>query len=277
MDLVFSDIHADISALDAIIGLTTSSQFTKKYGEFSRVINLGDLLERGTNPKQVLEKMKELSENYRMLSVMGNHDESFVYGKNLDGSSLESIAMHRALQEKELEFFTKNKDGTFGIQEEIDKEYGLVCVHGGPLDPKKILPENPQNEWLYQKTWQRLSDEEEFFSHYGYHYSAASAFSETKTKTKNPIILCGHQHMEAALSYDNDEIQDILSETKVQTEKLGEYTVEKKEISIEPDTSYLVRLGLGGPSGYYGTGEAIPHFGIIQNDQKKIMLFGIHN
>ena len=88
MDLIFSDIHADISALDTIISLTTSSQFTKKYGEFSRVINLGDLLERGTNPKQVLEKMKELSENYKMISVMGNHDESFVYRKNLDGSSL---------------------------------------------------------------------------------------------------------------------------------------------------------------------------------------------
>ena len=228
MDLIFSDIHADFSALNTIINLTTSTQFTNKYGEFSRVINLGDLLERGTNPKQVLEKMQELSKNYSMISVMGNHDESFVYGKNLDGSSFESIAMHRALEEKELEFFKKNKDGTFGVQEKIDKKNGLVCVHGGPLDPKKIMPENPENEWLYQKTWQRLSDDKEFFSYYGYHYNAISAFSETKTKTKNPIILCGHQHMEAALAHNKDGVHDILSETEVQTEKIGSSIIEKK-------------------------------------------------
>ena len=276
MDLIFSDIHADISALDTIISISTSAHFTKKYGEFSRIVNLGDLLERGTNPKQVLEKMKELSENYSMLSVMGNHDESFIYGRNLEGSSLESIAMHRALQEKELEFFTKNRDGTFGVQENIDKKNGLVCVHGGPLDPKKIMPENPENEWLYQKTWQRLSDDEEFFSHYGYHYSALSAFSETKTKTKNPIILCGHQHMEATLAHDKDGVHNILSEAKIQTEKIGDHIIKKREISIEADTSYLVRLGLGGPEGHYGTDEAIPHFGVIQDDQKKIILFGIY-
>ena len=275
MDLIFSDIHADISALDAIINMTTSTHFTKKYGEFSRVINLGDLLERGTNPKQVLEKMKELSENYHMISVLGNHDESFLYGKNLEGSSLESMAMHRALEEKELEFFTKNGDETFGIQEKLDKKNGLVCVHGGPLDPKKIMPENPNNQWLYQKTWQRLSDDDEFFSRYGYHYAASSAFSEAKTKTENPIILCGHQHVEAALAHNKDGVQNILSETEILTEKMEDRVVEKRVISIEPGTSYLVRLGLGGPQGHYGTGEAIPHFGIIQDDQKKITLFGI--
>ena len=157
MDLVFSDIHADFSALDAILNLTTSANFTKKYGKFSRVINLGDLLERGVEPKNVLVKMKELSESYPLLSVMGNHDESFLYGINLEGSSTKSMSEHRALEEKELEFFAKNIDGTRGIREDIDKKNRLVCVHGGPLDPKKIMPDVPENEWLYQKTWQRLS------------------------------------------------------------------------------------------------------------------------
>ena len=277
LDLIFSDIHADFSALDAILNLTSSTHFIKKYGEFSRIINLGDLLERGTNPKKVLEKMKELSNNYSMLSVMGNHDESFLYGKNLEGSSSESMSMHSALEEEDLEFFKKNNDGTCGTQEEIDKNNGLVCVHGGPLDPKKIMPEIPQNEWLYQKTWQRLSEDGEFFSRYGYHYTPVSAFSEAQTKTHNPIILCGHQHMEAALAYNNEGVRDVLSEIKLQTEKLGDYTVESKEISIESDTSYLVRLGLGGPQGHYGTDKPIPHFGIFSDDQKRITLFGIRD
>ncbi len=140
---------------------------------------------------------------------------------------------------------------------------------------KKIMSEKSGNEWLYQKTWQRLSDGGEFFSRYGYHYSAISAFSETKTKTKNPIILCGHQHKEAVLACNKDGIRDILSETEVQTEKIGEHTVEKMEITVETDTSYLVRLGLGGPQGHYGSGISMPHFGLIQHDLKKAILFGI--
>ena len=47
MDLVFSDIHADVDALDTILEIAASDDFTKKYGSFDRIINLGDLLERG--------------------------------------------------------------------------------------------------------------------------------------------------------------------------------------------------------------------------------------
>ena len=275
MDLVISDIHADISALNTIIDLTTSLDFKNKYGEISRIINLGDVLERGTHPKQVLEKMMTLSKNYPVISVMGNHDEAFLYGRQVSGSSLESISVHDSLTEEDLEFFKKNQDDTYGQQEFLDKKLGLVCVHGGPLDPKKITPKDAaQDAWLYQKSWQRLS-EEEFFDYYGYHYTALSAFIETKTKVVNPIILCGHQHMETALTQNNYGIQEILSKTKLQKERLSEFMIEKKEILIESDNSYLIRVGLGGPEGYYGTGEAKPHFGVLQDNPKKIILFGI--
>jgi predicted MPP superfamily phosphohydrolase len=216
MDLVISDIHADISAIDTIIDLTTSIEFKKKYGKISRIINLGDVLERGTHPKQVLEKMKELSKNYPVISVMGNHDEAFLYGRQVTGSSLESICAHDSLTEEDLEFFKKNQDGTYGQQDFLDKKAGLVCVHGGPLDPKKITPKDATLEaWFYQKSWQRLSEEGEFFSPYGYHYKASSAFIETKTKVNNPIILCGHQHIEAALTQNNyGDYQTLLLKKK---------------------------------------------------------------
>ena len=44
MDLVFSDIHADIDALDLIIDVVASYEFIQKYGQVSRIINLGDVL-----------------------------------------------------------------------------------------------------------------------------------------------------------------------------------------------------------------------------------------
>ncbi|NDB46644.1 MAG: hypothetical protein EB163_05055 [Nitrososphaeria archaeon] len=272
MDLVFSDIHADIDGLETILDLTNSSEFQSRYGKFSRIINLGDLLERGTSPKQVLHKMNEMSKSYPMISVMGNHDEGFLYKKFLSGSSYASIKEHELLSEKDTEFFKQNKDETFGDQYSIDRKANLFCVHGGPLDPNKIT-KNGDDPWLYQRTWQRLSEEDfEFYSYSGYHYKAESAFDEAKTELDDFIILCGHQHMEAAIRQSKSEITNILP-FKYETEKIGKYVLRKRQIPIEKNCNYLVRVGLGGPQGYYGGGFARPHFGIIQDDPKTIVLF----
>lgn len=266
MDLVVSDIHADIDALEKILKVTTSKDFIKLYGSFSRIINLGDVLERGTNPKMVLQKLQELSKNYDIKSVMGNHDEAFLYGKMVSGSSLESLDAHAKLSKDDLLFFNQNKDGSFGSQEFIDKKHKLFCVHGGPLDPDKLVPRRAGEEaWLYQKSWQRLSEEDfEFFSYAGYHYTAKNAFNEGKKRMGNFIILCGHQHQEAVLKED-DGIHEILSSTKTTNEKISDYVVGRREIPIEDSKNYFIRLGLGGPEGYYGAGESRPHFAIISD------------
>ena len=278
MDLVFSDIHADIGALNLILKVVTSNEFKEKYGAFSRILNLGDVLERGTHPKQVLKELKNLQKNYPVISVMGNHDEAFLYGRRVSGSSLESIDVHSSLSETDIGFFQKNKDDSYGQQEFVDQKNGLICVHGGPLDSNKITPPDAGIEaWLYQKSWQRLSEEDfEFFSYAGFHYKASSAFSEAKTLLDNFVILCGHQHLEAALKQDKEGIFEILSTTKLQEEKLSTFTIEKKEFEIEDNCNYFIRLGLGGPEGYYGIGTSQPHFGIIQYNPKKIILFTLN-
>ncbi len=277
MDLVFSDIHADINALNMIMEIVNSENFKKKYGEISRILNLGDVLERGTHPKQVLDKLELLAETLPISSVMGNHDEAFLYGRKVSGSSLESIDAHSSLSDKELEFFKKNKDETYGTQEFIDKKNSLICVHGGPLDSKKITPKDAGPEaWLYEKSWQRLSEEGfEFFSYAGYHYKAMSAF-EAKKNFENFVILCGHQHMEAAFEQDSKGVNEILSSITPNKEKISNYILEKKEFEIKSTSNYLFRLGLGGPEGYYGVGASKPHFGIIQYNPKKVILFNVN-
>lgn len=277
MDLVFSDIHADVDALDTILEIATSDDFTKKYGNFDRIINLGDLLERGNNPREVLAKLDHLKKSYSIISVMGNHDEAFLYKRPLNGSSIASWAAHRALKDNDLAFFVQNKDDTFGQQQFTDTKNNLLCVHGGPLDPTKITPNYTYSDetWLYQKTWQRLSDEDyEFFSYSGYHYKASSAFGEAKNHVDNFVILCGHQHKEAVIVQD-EEPSDVFSTLKVTHEKLSDFTLSKKEIEIEKSKNYLIRLGLGGPSGYYGVGAPKPHFGIVQYNPKKVTLFAV--
>ncbi|MGI0040682.1 MAG: metallophosphoesterase, partial [Nitrosopumilaceae archaeon] len=243
MDLVFSDIHADINALDTILDIATSDDFTKKHGSFDRIINLGDLLERGSAPKQVLSRIESLQKNYPIISVMGNHDEAFLYKRPVSGSSIESWTAHQALKEDDLAFFEQNKDNTFGQQQFIDSKNKLFCVHGGPLDPQKIIPKNAYDEetWLYQRTWQRLSDEDfEFFSYSGYHYKASSAFDEGKNCLGNFVILCGHQHEEAVL-VQNEQIHDIFSELVITKEKVSDFVLEKKEIEIDKSSNYLIR------------------------------------
>ncbi|MFB5597573.1 MAG: metallophosphoesterase family protein [Nitrosopumilaceae archaeon] len=277
MDLVISDIHADIDALESILHVANSNEFKEKYGPFSRIINLGDVLERGTHPKQVLEKLDELSKNYQLESVIGNHDEAFLYGRKVSGSSLESLDAHFQLDKNDLNFFKENTDKTFGTQQFIDKKNNLICVHGGPIDPDKITPVNAGEEsWLYQRSWQRLSEEElEFFSYTGYHYKPQSAFSEGKNHLDNFVIFCGHQHMEAAIAENAEKPLNILSKIKPQKEKIEKFTLTKREISIEPKRNYIIRVGLGGPEGYYGTDMTYPHFGIIEYNPKKITLFTI--
>jgi len=261
LDLVFSDIHADIDALETILKVVSSDDFIKKYGSFDRIINLGDLLERGSAPKQVLTRLEFLQKNYPIISVMGNHDEAFLYKRRVSGSSIESWTAHQALKEDDLAFFEQNKDNTFGTT----------------LDPQKITPKNAYDEekWLYQRSWQRLSEEEfEFFSYSGYHYKASSAFDEGKNHLGNFVILCGHQHEEAVL-VQNEQIHDIFSKLKITHEKVSDFALEKKEIEIDKSNNYLIRLGLGGPSGYYGVGAPEPHFGIVQYNPKKVTLFTV--
>ncbi|HSA98542.1 MAG TPA: metallophosphoesterase [Candidatus Nitrosotenuis sp.] len=274
MDLVFSDIHADIRGLEAILKITSSFEFEEKYGKVSRIINLGDLLERGTGPKEVLQKMQDLSKNYPLISVMGNHDEGFLYKKSISGSSYSSVKAHELLSEQDLEFFQQNNDGTFGEQQVIDTKNKLLCVHGGPINPQKITTEGT-DPWLCQKTWQRLSEEDnEFYSYYGYHYKASSAFEEGKSSFENFIILCGHQHMEAAIQQTENEITNIWP-FRSTTEKIGSFVVQKREFDIAKNSNYLFRVGLGGPQGHHNGAHARPHFGLVQHDTKKVILFGL--
>ncbi len=277
MDLVFSDIHADIEALETILGTVSSQEFKKRYGEFSRIINLGDVLERGTHPKEVISRLRSLQENYPLYSVMGNHDEGFLYNRLVSASSIESMDAHAKLTRDDILFFKENTDGTFGNQEFVDKNHGLFCVHGGPLDPKKITPKNAQNEaWLYQRSWQRLTGEDfEFFTYAGYHYKPSSAFDEAARHVKNHIILCGHQHLESAVMQDGT-IHYLYPTIKPQKENISGKILERREIPIDSSNNYLIRLGIGGPEGHYIKNSEVPHFAVIQYEPKKVILFAIH-
>jgi hypothetical protein len=76
-------------------------------------------------------------------------------------------------------------------------------------------------------------------------------------------------------SQDNESINEIYNSTKIENEKFGEFSLGKKEFEIKNTSNYLIRLGLGGPEGYYGNGFGQIHFGIIQYNPKKVILFTV--
>ena len=274
---MFSDIHADISALRSIWKVVNLMSFRENFGSIERVINLGDVLGRGNHPKEVIDMLKSISEAYPLNSVIGNHDEAFLYQRKISIDTDESVKAHASLATEDLSFFRKNDNGAYGLQEIFDTKNKIIFVHGGPLDPKIIYDKNSGNDsWYYQKSWQRLTfNNSNFFTRAGFHYTPSSAFSYVKQKIDNFVMLCGHQHTEAVVRQDKNGIKDILAEIKRNIIRNDEYVLEKMEITIEKDTNYLIRIGLGGPQGSHAHKDDNPHFAVISHNPRNIILFSI--
>lgn len=261
--LFISDVHADKCALEAILQLAGSRDFSQRYGRLDRIINLGDVLERGYSPREVIDRLKGLD---NLESVLGNHDEAFLYSWAVSGNDEISMRAHEEYRDRGgYEEFFRGMARYY-----IDMPDRLFVVHGGPLDPCAITPGNapPEEAWLYSQTWQRISRTgTEYMDYSGYHYLPADAFDVAGAAFNGDtgyIILCGHEHAEAAFRYTDDVIEDILWKLEKATFNINGRRVEERKIIIEEGSDYLVRLGIAGPEGYYRRyGWDRCHFGVL--------------
>lgn len=175
--VIFSDVHADSVAIGALARCIKSPQFPEHFGPVDVLVNLGDLLHRGDRPQETLEKIHTLSREYRLVSVLGNHDHAYLHGLLVSGSDAASTYRHEQLRDSPLLSIFNSMP-----MEWVDN--GMLYVHGGPLELG--------TQTLRLKCWQRLSHEPgDFFT--GYHYTAAMAF-EALEKRGLTHMCCGHQH-----------------------------------------------------------------------------------
>jgi predicted phosphodiesterase len=175
--VIFSDVHADSSAIGALASSISTQAFREKFGPVDILINLGDLVHRGTRPKETLEKIHTLSHQYRLVSVIGNHDHAYLHGIVVSGSDAASSYRHEQLRDSPL---LSIFDG-MPMEWVIDR---MFFVHGGPLELG--------DQTLRLKCWQRLSREcGDFFT--GYHYTAQMAFKALEMRGLRHMC-CGHQH-----------------------------------------------------------------------------------
>jgi hypothetical protein len=175
--IIFSDVHADAAAIGALACCIRDPSFSRTFGPVDLLVNLGDLLHRGGRPQETLEKVHTLSQEYRLVSVLGNHDHAFLHGIMVSGSDAASTYRHEQLRDSPLL-------SIFNTMPMEWSDRGMLFVHGGPLDLG--------DQTLRLKCWQRLSHEAgDFFT--GYHYTAEMAFNNLEQRGLTHLC-CGHQH-----------------------------------------------------------------------------------
>jgi len=175
--VVFSDVHADAGAIAALRLWIRKPAFTKKFGTIDVVVNLGDILHRGDHPKEALEHIHMLAQEFRLVSVIGNHDHAFLNGLLVSGSDAASTYRHEQLRSSPLLSIFSGMPMEWVHQE-------ILFVHGGPMEL--------DSSTLHLKCWQRLG-REAGDSYTGYHYTPEMAFAAIRSRGLTHMC-CGHQH-----------------------------------------------------------------------------------
>ena len=175
--VIFSDVHADPAAISALASCIRTSLFRQSFGNVDLIVNLGDIVHRGYRPQETLEIIQTLSQEYRLVSVIGNHDHAFLNRLSVSGSDPESTYRHEQLRGSPL----------LSLFDRMPMEWsdsGMLFVHGGPLELG--------DQTLRLKCWQRLSSiPGDSFT--GYNYTAAMAFDALAERRLTHMCF-GHQH-----------------------------------------------------------------------------------
>jgi hypothetical protein len=254
-------VHADIQALKAILSITADKRFVRKYSRVERILNLGDTMERGSHPQEVVNTFEVLQQTLPVVSLLGNHDEALLFERPVSGSDSESREAHA--NSAVYESFLRPLPHCC-----LDVDNRIIAVHGGPIDPREL-----GDGWLFQRSWQRISTTSHLDAS-GYHYTPEEAFSYVKRAYGNGyVILCGHDHAEAAFS---DRAGDLLETMRSQRSRFAGREVLSRWIARDLSTSYLIRVGIAGPEGYRNSvGLHQSHFGLIwrRGEEERIGLF----
>jgi predicted phosphodiesterase len=127
MDLILSDIHANLQALRIVL------RYARRCS-IDRFLLLGDLVGYGANPNEVVDLVRGLDP---LVSVRGNHDRA-CYAAGTDASfslpARQAVGWTRAcLTEANARFLEELPSGPRGVDD------GVAIAHGSPMDEDAYL------------------------------------------------------------------------------------------------------------------------------------------
>jgi len=256
--LIISDIHADIRALDAIMEIVRDQAFIDRYGKITRIINLGDVVGRGFHPVEVIERLLDCMEETKLVSIMGNHDEAFLLNINIIGDVFLGEKVNSELRgNRRYMRFLKSLP-----QYMIDENDRILAVHGGPIDPSTIREKICPNDLLYRRTWQRISEcGYDYCDASGYYYTPEHALGYvSESLGRGFLTICGHEHLEACYMEVDRKPKSIIDSMIRREEVFSNHRIHIKLMMRQKGVSYLVRMGIAG-SGQTLRGNS--HFGLI--------------
>ena len=118
--LVISDVHANITALEAVLA---------DAGKVDQVWCLGDIAGYGPNPNECIERIRGLP---KLTCMMGNHDFAAIGDMNLE--TFNTDAKKAILWQRDI-LTEKSKEFLRTLSQEMVVHGNVSMVHGSPRDP----------------------------------------------------------------------------------------------------------------------------------------------
>lgn len=131
--IILSDIHGNLSALNAII-----KDFEAKDYRPDAIAILGDIINYGMRPNEVIERLKNLSEKYYIsVNLWGNHEKALIDG---DTSNFSTERGKQVLDFTRYSLTNESLDYIKGLSKEglTESVIGgkrIFFIHGSITDP----------------------------------------------------------------------------------------------------------------------------------------------
>jgi predicted phosphodiesterase len=122
--LVLSDIHANLTALDAV--------FEAAQGSWDRVVCLGDVVGYGPDPNEVTSRIRELS----AATIRGNHDKAVT---DLMGTDDFNPVARAAVHWSRSQLSNENLDWLAALPQGPLESDGVILVHGAFQDEDEYV------------------------------------------------------------------------------------------------------------------------------------------
>lgn len=178
--IVLSDIHANLTALNAVI-----MDFKLKYNPDGLIL-LGDIINYGMRPNETITSLKRLSIPI-LVNIHGNHENALITG------NMQNFSTERGKQMLE---YTKNRlsqDSLYYIQNDMDptgkaeiviNKKRILCIHGNAENPfwGKLNHDNIK-ETIYSQYDYVLSGHTHIRHHIEYFYPSDNIKYRNKKKT----------------------------------------------------------------------------------------------